>query len=70
MHSSLVTSRRKKTKLIVDPNFVACNHHLYMSVGLKTVFKDKEFGETIIVGLGGGGLCTFIRRHIPQVCNA
>ncbi|OXU27110.1 hypothetical protein TSAR_005725 [Trichomalopsis sarcophagae] len=61
-----VTSRRKKTKYIVDPHYVACDHHLYMSVGLKTALKNKSNGEAVIIGLGGGGLCTFIQQYIPQ----
>ena len=54
-------------KYVVDPHFVACDHHLYMSVGLKSALKNKDNGETVIIGLGGGGLCTFIRQYITQV---
>ncbi|XP_014218736.1 methyltransferase-like protein 13 [Copidosoma floridanum] len=61
-----VTSRRKKLKYVVDPDFVACEHHIYMTLGLKAALKNKDNGETVIIGLGGGGLCTFIRNYVPQ----
>ncbi|XP_011499708.1 PREDICTED: methyltransferase-like protein 13 [Ceratosolen solmsi marchali] len=61
-----VMSRRKKSKCVVDPYYLACNHHLYMSLGLKIALKNSNVGESIIIGLGGGGLCTFIRHCIPQ----
>ncbi|XP_058793465.1 eEF1A lysine and N-terminal methyltransferase homolog isoform X2 [Phymastichus coffea] len=61
-----VTTRRKKSKYIVDPHFVACDHHLYMTVGLKTALQTNDNGEIVIIGLGGGGLCTFIRQYMSR----
>ncbi|KAJ8688488.1 hypothetical protein QAD02_024283 [Eretmocerus hayati] len=61
-----ITSRRKKIKFVVDPHYLACDHHLYMSVGLKSALQKRDVGRIIIIGLGGGGLCTFIRQYLPQ----
>ena len=38
-----------------------------MSIGVNTIVKNKPNREIAIIGLGGGGLCTFIRHFIPQV---
>lgn len=61
-----MTSKKRKKKYVVDPDFVACEHHIYMTLGLKTALKDKANAETVIIGLGGGGLCSFVQRYIPQ----
>jgi hypothetical protein len=38
-----------------------------MSLGLKIALRNTNVGESIIIGLGGGGLCSLIRHYIPQV---
>ncbi|XP_076766144.1 eEF1A lysine and N-terminal methyltransferase homolog [Xylocopa sonorina] len=53
-------SRRGKMKKIIDPGFLACEHHFYMSIGVSAAINPKECEEIMIVGLGGGGLCTFL----------
>ncbi|XP_012251378.2 eEF1A lysine and N-terminal methyltransferase homolog [Athalia rosae] len=64
----LVKSRRGKSKKVIDPGYLACEHHIYMSVGISIVrnFK-KELTEIAIIGLGGGGLCTFLRNCLPEI---
>ncbi|XP_076661380.1 eEF1A lysine and N-terminal methyltransferase homolog isoform X1 [Halictus rubicundus] len=55
-----VKSRRGKMKKVIDPGFLACDHHLYMSIGVTAVINPEECDEIMIIGLGGGSLCTFL----------
>ncbi|XP_052869335.1 eEF1A lysine and N-terminal methyltransferase homolog [Anopheles cruzii] len=51
---------------VVDPGQLACQHHLYMTIGVQLAVKLTEDTQAVtpvaIVGLGGGGLCTFVRE--------
>ncbi|XP_029170441.1 eEF1A lysine and N-terminal methyltransferase homolog [Nylanderia fulva] len=60
-------SRRGKTKKVIDPGFLACQHHIYMSAGVNAVIDTKEEQEIIIIGLGGGALCTFLHHCFPKL---
>ncbi|XP_076390191.1 eEF1A lysine and N-terminal methyltransferase homolog isoform X2 [Megachile rotundata] len=60
-------SRRGKMKKVIDPGFLACDHHLYMSIGVTAAIKPKESDEIMIVGLGGGSLCTFLYNCFPKL---
>ncbi|XP_012230561.1 eEF1A lysine and N-terminal methyltransferase homolog [Linepithema humile] len=60
-------SRRGKTRKIADPGFLACEHHVHMSAGVSAVIDIKEQDEIMIVGLGGGGLCTFLHHCFPKL---
>lgn len=63
-----VKSRRGKAKKVVDPGYLACEHHIYMSVGVSMIAKNADVeNEIAIIGLGGGGLCTFLYRCLPQI---
>ena len=53
---------------MVDPGFLACEHHIYMSVGVSSMTNTKKDAEVLVVGLGGGGLCTFLTHCFPKVC--
>lgn len=64
----IVKSRRGKTKTFVDPGFLACKHHIYMSAGVNMTRDDKDQDDIMLVGLGGGSLCTFLRHCFPKVC--
>lgn len=69
-HSLRFAVKGKDKKIIsktIDPTYLACQHHLFMSVGvnfLKSIAttKSKKNTNVAIIGLGGGGLCTFIHR--------
>lgn len=54
-------------KKVVDPGFLACDHHFYMSIGVTSVLNLKEYDEIMIIGLGGGSLCTFLYNCFPKV---
>ncbi|XP_015429310.1 PREDICTED: methyltransferase-like protein 13 [Dufourea novaeangliae] len=53
-------SRRGRIKKVIDSGFLACDHHLYMSIGVIAAINPKECDEIMIIGLGGGSLCTFL----------
>ncbi|XP_012171376.2 eEF1A lysine and N-terminal methyltransferase homolog [Bombus terrestris] len=60
-------SRRGKMKKVVDSGFLACDHHIYMSIGVSAAINSKECDEIMIIGLGGGGLCTFLYNCFPKL---
>nr|XP_016941888.1 eEF1A lysine and N-terminal methyltransferase homolog [Drosophila suzukii] len=61
----------KKERKKIDFGYLACQHHLYMSVGvqlattLQNPRKDVE-KDVLVIGLGGGGLCSFLHAALPQ----
>lgn len=58
-----LTKKKNKTKKVVDLTYLACQHHLYMTFGTVAATKSKKEGANVlVVGLGGGGLCTFIQQ--------
>lgn len=67
--AKLITSksRRGKLKRIIDPGFLACEHHIYMSLGVSSLTNIKKEREVLVVGLGGGGLCTFLTHCFPKL---
>ncbi|XP_043278984.1 eEF1A lysine and N-terminal methyltransferase homolog isoform X2 [Venturia canescens] len=61
---SWVHGRRKFT---VDHGFLACEHHPYMCVGATAAINVDATSEILVVGLGGGSLCTFLHQCFPKV---
>lgn len=57
---------KKVQKKVIEPTYLACQHHLFMTVGIDFIkavgTKSKKNTNCAIIGLGGGGLCTFIHR--------
>lgn len=58
---------KKVIEKTIDPTYLACQHHLFMSVGVNflkafSTTKQKKNTNVAIIGLGGGGLCTFIHK--------
>ncbi|XP_053676272.1 eEF1A lysine and N-terminal methyltransferase homolog [Anopheles nili] len=60
---------------VIDPGYLACQHHLYMTVGVQLAAsldpprndgKPSTCCSVAVVGLGGGGLCTFIRECLKK----
>ncbi|XP_063984530.1 eEF1A lysine and N-terminal methyltransferase homolog isoform X2 [Diachasmimorpha longicaudata] len=62
-----IRTRRGKMKSVVDPGALACEHHAFMSVGVNEVLRNKTDAEILVVGLGGGGLCLFLRHCFPML---
>ncbi|KAL4223238.1 Methyltransferase-like protein 13 [Mactra antiquata] len=71
-------SKKKKGKgkqlyVTVDKSYLACQHHISMVAGLAWV-QSEQFSTLIgssmsilVLGLGGGGLPTFIHQVFPQI---
>ncbi|XP_015114910.1 eEF1A lysine and N-terminal methyltransferase homolog [Diachasma alloeum] len=62
-----IKTRRGKVKNVVDPGALACEHHAFMSVGVNEILRNKTDAEILVVGLGGGGLCLFLRHCFPML---
>ncbi|XP_017120953.1 eEF1A lysine and N-terminal methyltransferase homolog [Drosophila elegans] len=66
-----VKIKGKKERKKIDFGYLACQHHLYMSVGvqlattLQNPKKDVE-KDVLVIGLGGGGLCSFLHAALPN----
>lgn len=60
-----------KLKMMVDPGYLACSHHIFMTVGVQLAIQNLQSQESpprmAVVGLGGGGLCTFLHRCFPDL---
>ncbi|XP_017032960.1 eEF1A lysine and N-terminal methyltransferase homolog [Drosophila kikkawai] len=60
-----------KERKKIDFGYLACQHHLYMSVGvqlattLQNPKKDVQ-KDVLVIGLGGGGLCSFLHAALPH----
>jgi spermidine synthase len=62
---STKSNKNKKGSSTVDITYLACDHHRLMSMGPALFAKP----EVLLIGLGGGGLCTFLNRCFPTVRN-
>ncbi|XP_035916931.1 eEF1A lysine and N-terminal methyltransferase homolog isoform X1 [Anopheles stephensi] len=54
---------------VIDPGYLACQHHLFMTVGVQlaaNMTSPSKPCPVAVVGLGGGGLCTFIRECLKN----
>ncbi|XP_034668300.1 eEF1A lysine and N-terminal methyltransferase homolog [Drosophila subobscura] len=61
----------KKERKKIDFGYLACQHHLYMSVGVQLATtlqnpKKNEQKDVLVIGLGGGGLCSFLHGALPH----
>lgn len=55
---------KNKPQMVVDYGYLACQHHLLMVIGILASSKIVNNRNSLIVGLGGGGLCNFINRYL------
>lgn len=60
---------RNGKKFIIDPGYLACDHHIYMTVGVQLALQliNNKSATASIIGLGGGGLCTFLHKCFPKL---
>lgn len=66
----LILVKGKDKKIVsktIEPTYLACQHHLFMTLGVDFIkalngTKSKKNTTCAVIGLGGGGLCTFIHR--------
>ena len=62
-----VKSRKGKPKKVIDIGYLACEHHVYMTVGVALGLSEAAEGTIAVIGLGGGGLCTFLQHCFQKV---
>lgn len=73
---------KNTTRYIVDVTKLTSDHHIYMTVGVQLSimnFKKQErstknakdklanYPKSLIIGLGGGGLCTFLHHFFKNL---
>ena len=56
----------QKKKKIVDKTYLACAHHSVM-IGSLGFFLNFKESHCLLIGLGGGGLATYITTHFEKV---
>ena len=56
----------QKKKKIVDKTYLACAHHSVM-IGSLGFFLNSKDTKCLLIGLGGGGLATYITTHFEKV---
>ncbi|XP_034236144.1 eEF1A lysine and N-terminal methyltransferase homolog [Thrips palmi] len=62
-----VKSKKGPMKYVVDTTYLGCDHHVYMGVGVSLALKTAiNAGNILIIGLGGGGLCTYLHSCFKQ----
>lgn len=66
-HFISVKTRNGQVKEVVDHTFLTCRHHTYMSVAVQWAAGNRASPSIAVIGLGGGGLCMFLRKFLPQV---
>ena len=59
----IVTQKKKK---IVDKTYLACAHHSVM-IGSLGFFLNLKETNCLLIGLGGGGLATYVNAHFNKV---
>ncbi|XP_021914194.1 methyltransferase-like protein 13 isoform X2 [Zootermopsis nevadensis] len=63
----LLKSRKGKPKKVIDVGYLACEHHTYMTVGVALAAPDGAECNVAVIGLGGGGLCTFLQHCFQKI---
>lgn len=54
---------------VVDVSYLACDYHSYMILGVSMVASEHKPCEVLVIGLGGGGLCTYLRACFQNVSH-
>ncbi|XP_023014100.2 eEF1A lysine and N-terminal methyltransferase homolog [Leptinotarsa decemlineata] len=63
-----IKSRRGAVKEVIDLMYLTCRHHIYMSMATYVACKNRHKALVAVVGLGGGGLCSFLHKFLPKSC--
>ncbi|XP_055375770.1 eEF1A lysine and N-terminal methyltransferase homolog [Condylostylus longicornis] len=63
--------RKNKEEKIINLDYLACEHHIYITIGInmatKFIQKRKVDDKILVVGLGGGGLCSFVHKTCDNI---
>ncbi|XP_026468602.1 methyltransferase-like protein 13 [Ctenocephalides felis] len=77
-----IVKSKNTTRCIVDTTKLTCDHHTYMTVGVQlsiSNFKKQDrssksskeklanYPKCLVIGLGGGGLCTFLHHYFKNL---
>lgn len=67
--AKLTSFRNRKgiSKDIPDLTYLTCTHHLYMIISALVAFDNKKDPSMAILGVGGGGLCSFMNKFKTKV---
>ncbi|KAI5632989.1 methyltransferase domain-containing protein [Phthorimaea operculella] len=57
--------RKNKTKLVVDFGYIS-TYHTFMCVGVQ-LSRSHSGGRVAVLGLGGGGLCMFLKKCYEDI---
>lgn len=61
-----IKSRKGAIREAIDVTYLNCRHHIYMSIAVYLACKNKKQSRIAIIGLGGGGLCSFLNKFLPK----
>ncbi|KAJ8939942.1 hypothetical protein NQ318_007870 [Aromia moschata] len=61
-----IKTRKGVAKEIVDLLYLTCKHHVYMSLAAYIACSGKKKSILSVIGLGGGGLCSFLHKFLPK----
>lgn len=66
-----VAKTKHGSQKVIDPHYLACQHHLFMTLGVNSIayqtHKSKDdIIDVAVIGLGGGGLCMFLHSCIKK----
>ncbi|BES89337.1 Methyltransferase-like protein [Nesidiocoris tenuis] len=59
----IVKTRRGHERTIIDTTSLCCTHHSYMCMG---AIAAKKMSQILVIGLGGGSLCSYLRKALPK----
>ena len=57
--------RQVKKKMVADFNYLSCQHHVFMILGMQATNQVQL--KNLVVGLGGGGLVNYIYHHLKEL---
>ncbi|CAB0015643.1 unnamed protein product [Nesidiocoris tenuis] len=60
---SVMKTRRGHERTIIDTTSLCCTHHSYMCMG---AIAAKKMSQILVIGLGGGSLCSYLRKALPK----
>ncbi|KAK5646559.1 hypothetical protein RI129_005023 [Pyrocoelia pectoralis] len=63
----MVKCRNGEVKEFKDHLYLTCKHHTYMSIAAQMAVSKMLSSSLALIGLGGGGLCMFLRKFLQQV---
>lgn len=65
--AKLIKSKNITANYHVDVNDLICLYHRYMVIATHMATLKKSNANVAVIGLGGGGLCSFMRSYMPDL---